>query len=117
MINKNKDDNDEKPRLPRKLKKAAKHTDSAGYPRTKWVRRLTNIVHRIMLRQHRRFMYHLLKQQFFEQYLDQHPGMLTYDDAPSNPAGHNKDLYAGSVLVLDVHQQQRLSNILNNKEE
>lgn len=149
MINKNKDDNDEKPRLPRKLKKAAKHADfdmfdlndkidvqqdsgnvnatveynlrvrtnPAGYPRTKWVRRLTNIVHRIMLRQHRRFMYHLLKQQFFEQYLDQHPGMLTYDDAPSNPAGYNKDLYAGSELVLDVHQQQRLANILNNKEE
>ena len=38
-------------------------TKPAGYPRTKWVRRLTNIVHRIMLRQHRRFMYHLLKQQ------------------------------------------------------
>ncbi len=52
-----------KPRLPRKLKKAAKHADSAGYPRTKWVRRLTNIVHRIMLCQYRRFMYHQLKQQ------------------------------------------------------
>ena len=91
-----------KPRLPRKLKKAAKHADfdvfdlnnkidaqqdskkvnatveynlrvrtnPAGYPRTKWVRRLTNIVHRIMLCQYRRFMYHQLKQQCLENLLN-----------------------------------------------
>lgn len=134
-----------KPRLPRKLKKAARHanfdvmdpqfkTDAlsdrdavnftieydmsvrihpASYPRTKWVQRLTRIVRRIMARQHRRFIQHQLHQQ----YLDQHPGMLTYDDAPSNPAGHHKDLYAGSELVLDKNQQQRLANILNLKEK
>ena len=111
-----------KPRLPRKLKKAAKHSDfenlldrtkPAGYPRTKWVRRLTNIVHRIMLRGHRRFIKRLLLQQC----VNQHPGMLTYDDAPSNPAQHHKDLYAGSELVLDKNQQQRLANILNLKEK
>ena len=134
-----------KPRLPRKLKKAAKHADfdvfdlnnkidaqqdggnvnatieynqfvrtkPAGYPRTKWVRRLTNIVHRIMLSGHRRFIKRLLLQQC----LNQHPGMLTYDDAPSNPAQHHKDLYAGSELVLDKNQQQRLANILNLKEK
>ena len=111
-----------KPRLPRKLKKAAKHSDfenlldrtkPAGYPRTKWVRRLTNIVHRIMLSGHRRFIKRLLLQQC----LNQHPGMLTYDDAPSNPAQHHKDLYAGSELVLDKNQQQRLANILNLKEK
>jgi hypothetical protein len=111
-----------KPHLPRKLKKAAKHADfenlldrtkPAGYPRTKWVRRLTDIVHRIMLRGHRRFIKRLLLQQC----LNQHPGMLTYDDAPSNPAQHHKDLYAGSELVLDKNQQQRLANILNLKEK
>jgi hypothetical protein len=134
-----------KPRLPRKLKKAARHADfdvmdpqfktdalsdrdavnftieydmrvrihPASYPRTKWVQRLTRIVRRMMARQHRRFIQHQLHQQ----YLDQHPGMLTYNDAPSNPAGHNKDLYAGKELVLDKNQQQRLANILNNKEE
>ena len=134
-----------KPRLPRKLKKAARHADfdvmdpqfktdalldrdavnftieydmrvrihPASYPRTKWVQRLTRIVRRMMARQHRRFIQHQLHQQ----YLDQHPGMLTYDDAPSNPAGHNKDLYAGNELVLDKNQQQRLANILNNKEK
>ena len=111
-----------KPRLPRKLKKAAKHADfdnmrvrihPTSYPRTKWVQRLTRIVRRMMARQHRRFIQHQLHQQ----YLDQHPGMLTYDDAPSNPAGHHKDLYAGSELVLDKKQQQRLANILNLKEK
>ncbi len=132
-----------KPRLPRKLKKAARHADfdmmdplfktdalsdrdavnftieydmrvrihPASYPRTKWVQRLTRIVRRLMARQHRRFIQHQLHQQ----YLDQHPGMLTYDDAPSNPAGHQKDLSAGSELVLDKKQQQRLANILNLK--
>ena len=134
-----------KSRLPRKLKKAARHADydvmdpqfktdalsdryavnftieydmrvrihPASYPRTKWVQRLTRIVRRMMARQHRRFIQHQLHQQ----YLDQHPGMLTYNDAPSNPAGHNKDLYAGSELVLDKNQQLRLANILNHKEE
>ena len=134
-----------KPRLPRKLKKAARHADfdvmdpqfktdalsdrdavnftieydmrvrihPASYPRTKWVQRLTRIVRRMMARQHRRFIQHQLHQQ----YLDQHPGMLTYNDSPANPAGYNKDLYAGSELVLDKNQQQRLANILNNKEE
>ena len=134
-----------KPRLPRKLKKAARHADfdvmdpqfktdalsdrdavnftieydmrvrihPTSYPRTKWVHRLTRIVRRMMARQHRRFIQHQLHQQ----YLDQHPGMLTYDDAPSNPAGHHKDLYAGSELVLDKKQQQRLANILNLKEK
>lgn len=59
-----------KPRLPRKLKKAAKHADHADYPRTKWVRRLTNIVHHIMLCQYRRFMYHQQKQQCLENLLN-----------------------------------------------
>ena len=111
-----------KPRLPRKLKKAAKHADfdnlrvrtnPAGYPRTKWVLQVAKVVLSIITRQHRRF----IKQQLHQQYLDQHPGMLTYDDAPSNPAGHHKDLYAGSELVLDKNQQQRLANILNLKEK
>ena len=111
-----------KPRLPRKLKKAAKHADfdnlrvrtnPAGYPRTKWVLQVAKVVLSIITRQHRRF----IKQQQHQQYLDQHPGMLTYDDAPSNPAGHHKDLYAGSELVLDKNQQQRLANILNLKEK
>ena len=134
-----------KPRLPRKLKKAARHADfdmmdplfktdalsdrdavnftieydmrvrihPASYPSTKWVQRLTKIVRSMMARQHRSF----IQDQLHQQYLDQHPGMLTYNDAPSNPAGHNKDLYAGSELVLDKNQQQRLANILNNKEE
>lgn len=102
-----------KPRLPRKLKKAAKHADSAGYPRTKWVLQVAKVVLSIITRQHRRF----IQQQLHQQYLDQHPGMLTYDDAPSNPAGHHKDLYAGSELVLDKNQQQRLANILNLKEK
>lgn len=111
-----------KPRLPRKLKKAAKHADfdnlrvrtnPAGYPRTKWVLQVAKVVCSIITRQHRRFIQHQLHQQ----YLDQHPGMLTYDDAPSNPAGHHKDLYAGSELVLDKNQQQRLANILNLKEK
>ena len=113
-----------KPRLPRKLKKAAKHADfdvydlrvrtnPAGYPRTKWVLQVAKVVLSIITRQHRRF----IRQQQHQQYLDQHPGMLTYDDAPSNPAGHHKDLYAGSELVLDKNQQQRLANILNLKEK
>lgn len=134
-----------KPRLPRKLKKAARHADfdmmnpqfktdalsdrdavnftieydmrvhihPASYPRTKWVHRLASIVRRMMVRQHRRFIQHQLHQQ----YLDQHPGMLTYGDAPSNPAGQNKDLYAGSVLILDKNQRQRFTNIINNKED
>ena len=111
-----------KPRLPRKLKKAARHADfdnlrvrtnPAGYPRTKWVLQVAKVVLSIITRQHRRFIQHQLHQQ----YLDQHPGMLTYDDAPSNPAGHHKDLYAGSELVLDKNQQQRLANILNLKEK
>lgn len=134
-----------KPRLPRKLKKAARHADfdmmdplfktdalsdrdavsftieydmrvrihPASYPRTKWVHRLTRIVRRMMARQHRRFIQHQLNQQ----YLDQHPGMLTYDDAPSNPAGHNKNLYAGNEFILDKDSRQRLANILINKEE
>lgn len=134
-----------KPRLPRKLKKAAKHADfdmfdlnnkiaaqqdsgnvnvtveynlrvrtnPAGYPRTKWVLQVAKVVLSIITRQHRRFIQH----QQHQQYLDQHPGMLTYDDAPSNPAGHHKDLYAGSELVLDKNQQQRLANILNLKEK
>lgn len=59
-----------KPRLPRKLKKAAKHADHADYPHTKWVRRLTNIVRRIMLCQYRRFMYHQQKQQCLENLLN-----------------------------------------------
>jgi hypothetical protein len=45
-------------------------TKPAGYPRTKWVRRLSNIVHRIMLRQYRRFMYNQLKQQCLENLLN-----------------------------------------------
>lgn len=134
-----------KPRLPRKLKKAAKHADfdvfdllskidaqqdsenvnvtveynlrvrtnPAGYPRTKWVLQVAKVVRSIITRQHRRF----IKQQLHQQYLDQYPGMLTYDDAPSNPAQHHKDLYAGSELVLDKNQQQRLANILNLKDK
>ena len=134
-----------KTRLPRKLKKAARHADfdvfdpqmqtdalsdrdrvnftiendlrvrihPEGYPRTKWVQRLTRIVHRIMVRQHRRFMYYLLKQHFY----NLQPGMLTYADAPINPAQLNKDLYAGNEFVLDKNQQQRLANILNLKEK
>lgn len=111
-----------KPRLPRKLKKAAKHADfenlrvrtnPAGYPRTKWVLQVAKVVRSIITRQHRWF----IKQQLHQQYLDQHPGMLTYNDAPSNPAQHHKDLYAGSELVLDKNQQQRLANILNLKEK
>lgn len=136
---------EKKPRLPRKLKKAAKHADfdmfdlnnkidaqqdsgnvnvtveynlrvrtnPAGYPRTKWVLQAAKVVRSIITRQHRRF----IKQQLHQQYLDQHPGMLTYDDAPSNPAQHHKDLFAGSALVFDKNQQQRLANILNLKEE
>lgn len=111
-----------KPRLPRKLKKAARHADfenqrvrtnPAGYPRTKWVLQVAKVVRSIITRQHRR----VIKQLLHQQYLDQHPGMLTYDDAPSNPAQHHKDLYAGSELVLDKNQQQRLANILNLKEK
>lgn len=134
-----------KSRLPRKLKKAARHADfdvfdpqmqtdalsdrdrmnftieydlrarihPEGYPRTKWVRRLTNIVHRIMIRQHRRFMYYLLKQQFY----NQHSGMLTYADTPINPAQLNKDLYAGNEMVLDRKHLTNLANIINNKED
>ena len=133
-----------KSRLPRKLKKAARHADfdvfdpqmqtdalsdrdrmnftieydlrarihPEGYPRTKWVRRLTNIVHRIMVRQHRRFMYYLLKQQFY----NQHPGMLTYADAPINPAQLNKDLYAGNEMVLDRKHLTNLANIINKED-
>ena len=132
------------PRLPRKLKKAARHADfdmfdlntkidalsdrdrvnctieydmrvrihPEGYPRTKWVQRLAKVVRRITAHQHRRF----IKQQMWEQFLNQYPGMLTYNP-PSNPAQHHKDLYAGSELVLDKNQQQCLANILNQKEK
>ena len=134
-----------KPRLPRKLKKAARHTDfdvmdpqfktdalsnrdavnftieydmrvrihPASYPRTKWVQRLTRIVRRMMARQHRSFIQHQLHQQ----YLDQHPGMLTYDPNTLGPSPEAKAMIRRGEVVLDVHQQQRLANILNNKEK
>ena len=146
-----------KSRLPRKLKKAARHlkldeydvkpivnkstdtvkvtlemdithclhTRPAGYPRTKWVQRLIHRWLREMNQMHKRFV----KRAMFEQYLDQHPGMLTYDPAPLTPSPEVADmLRRGDVainpyyphaqeMVLDRKHLTNLANIINNKED
>jgi len=146
-----------KPRLPRKLKKAARHADfdvfdlqmqtdalsdrdrvnftieydlrvrtrPADYPRTKWIKRLTKLFRREMTRLHRNFINRQLQQQF----LDQHPGMLTYDPAPLTPSPEAVDMIRrGDVtmnpyyphaqeIVLDRKHLTNLANIINNKEE
>ena len=146
-----------KPRLPRKLKKAARHADfdvfdlqmqtdalsdrdrvnftieydhrlhtrPAGYPRTKWVQRLIHRWLREMNQMHKLFV----KRAMLEQYLDQHPGMLTYDPAPLTPSPEAVDMIRrGDVtmnpyyphaqeIVLDRKHLTNLANIINNKEE
>jgi len=146
-----------KSRLPRKLKKAARHlkldeydvkpivnksTDTvkvtlemdithrlhtypAGYPCTKWVQRLIHRWLREMNQMHKRFV----KRAMLEQYLDQHPGMLTYDPAPLTPSPEAVDMIRrGDVtmnpyyphaqeIVLDRKHLTNLANIINNKEE
>lgn len=132
-----------KSRLPRKLKKAARHlkldeydvkpivnksTDTvkpAGYPRTKWVQRLIHRWLREMNQMHKRFV----KRAMLEQNLDQHPGMLTYDPAPLTPSPEVADMLRrgdvtmnpyyphAQVMVLDRKHLTNLANIINNKEE
>ena len=113
-----------KSRLPRKLKKAARHLKLDDYPRTKWVRRLIHRWLREMNQMHKRFV----KRAMLEQYLDQHPGMLTYDPAPLTPSPEAADmLRRGDVtinpyyphaqeMVLDRKQITNLSNIINKEE-
>lgn len=145
-----------KSRLPRKLKKAARHlkldeydvkpivnksthgeshlrvgftlrlhTRPAGYPRTKWVQRLIHRWLREMNQMHKRFV----KRAMLEQYLDQHPGMLTYDPAPLTPSPEVADMLRrgdvtmnpyyphAQVMVLDRKHLTNLANIINNKED
>jgi hypothetical protein len=101
------------------------HTYPAGYPCTKWVQRLIHRWLREMNQMHKRFV----KRAMLEQYLDQHPGMLTYDPAPLTPSPEAVDMIRrGDVtmnpyypyaqeMVLDRKHLTNLANIINNKEE
>lgn len=140
-----------KPRLPRKLKKAERHAEfevfdmkpmvnsstdpknvtmqldidyrlaihPAGYPRTKWVHRLVNLWKRKIGQAHRQ----AIKEMLFKQYLDQHPGMLTYEPDTLGPSPAAKamvrrgdvtlDTFQSHEMVLDRGQQSKLANMLN----
>lgn len=124
-----------KQRLPRKLKKAARHVDfnvcdmqqmadvatdeknvimrldvdyrvtmrPAGYPRTRQVQRLVALFRRKLGQAHRRAVADTLRRQ----YLEQHPGMLTYEDNP-HPAPP-KDTEPG-YMVMTKEQMQRIAD-------
>lgn len=120
-------------RLPRKLKKAARHVDfnvcdmqqmadvstdeknvimrldvdyrvvmrPVGYPRTRSVQRLVAMFRRNMGQAHRNFVAYTLRQQ----YLEQRPGMLTYEDNPYPAPPKNKH---PGYMVMTKEQIQRL---------
>ena len=124
-----------KPRLPRKLKKAARHVDfnvcdmqqmadvstdpnnvvmkldvdyrvvmrPVGYPKTRSVQRLIALWRRKIGQAHRRAVSDMLRRQ----YLEQHPGMLTYKDNP-HPAPP-KNEHPG-YMVMTKEQMQRIAD-------
>lgn len=124
-----------KPRLPRKLKKAARHVDfnvcdmqqmadvstdeknviikldvdyrvvmrPVGYPRTRSVQGLIRLFRRKLGQAHRRVVANTLRRQ----YLEQHPGMLTYEDNP-HPAPLKQQ--EPGYMVMTREQMQRIAS-------
>jgi hypothetical protein len=124
-----------KQRLPRKLKKAARHVDfnvcdmqqmtdvstdpnnvvmkldvdyrvvmhPVGYPKTRSVRRLIALWRRKIGQAHRQAVRDMLRRQ----YLEQHPGVLTYKDNP-HPAPP-KNEHPG-YMVMTKEQMQRIAD-------
>ena len=123
-----------KQRLPRRLKKASRHVDfevcdmqpmadvsadekdvtvrldvdyrvrmrPAGYPRTRQVQRLVALFLRKLGQAHRRAVSDMLRRQ----YLEQHPGMLTYGDSP-HPAP--PEVTEPGFVVMSREQIRRIA--------
>ena len=124
-----------KPRLPRKLKKAARHVDfnvcdmqqmadvatdeknvimrldvdyrvvmrPVDYPCTRSVQRLVRLFRRKLGQAHRLAVADTLRRQ----YLEQHPGMLTYEDNP-HPAPPKQQ--EPGYMVMTKEQMQRIAD-------
>lgn len=124
-----------KPRLPRKLKKAARHVDfnvcdmqqmadvatdeknvimrldvdyrvvmrPVGYPRNRSVQRLVRLFRRKLGQAHRRAVADTLRRQ----YLEQHPGMLTYEDNPHPALPKQQE---PGYMVMTREQMQRIAS-------
>lgn len=123
-----------KQRLPRRLKKASRHVDfevcdmqpmadvsadeknvimrldvdyrvvmrPAGYPRTRQVQRLVALFRRKLGQAHRRAVADMLRRQ----YLEQHPGMLTYEDSPHHAS---PEVTEPGFMVISREQIQRIA--------